>query len=443
MSSIHTSEVTVRGGGRIVGDLAVPGDKSISHRAAILGALAEGTTTIDGFVANLDCLATLDCVAALGASTHRDGDRVVVEGRGALVAPRGPLDARNSGTTMRLLAGAIAGAPIEAMLVGDASLSARPMERVAAPLRRMGADVVTSDGRPPITVRGRRLSPIVHVPEPPSAQVKSAVLLAGLAADGETRVAEHVRTRDHTERMLAAFGADCGHDGEAAWIRGPGRLRGTAIRVPGDVSSAAFLIALALVCEGSDVRVMGVGLNPSRTRILDLLDDLGAGIEVDGREAFGAEPSGDLRVRYRERLGRPDGRMLEIAPDTVAEIVDEVPVLAALATRTAGGIRFTGAGDLRRKESDRLAALAEGLGRMGAEVEETADSLTVFGPSRLRGAQVESWGDHRIAMALACAAMTAEGETTISGADAAAVSFPAFFEYLPDGAVTWSSTERG
>lgn len=434
----------MRGGGRIAGDLSIPGDKSISHRAAILAGLAEGTTTIDGFVANLDCLATLECIAALGASVRRDGDRVVVEGRGALVAPTGPLDARNSGTTMRLLSGAIAGSSIDATLVGDSSLSARPMERVAAPLRRMGADIVTSDGRPPITVRGRRpLSPIVHIPEPPSAQVKSAVLLAGLGAEGVTRVAERVRTRDHTERMLDAFGAETGRDADGAWVRGPGRLRGTAIRVPGDVSSAAFLLALALTCEGSDIRIVGVGLNPSRTRVLDLLDELGAAIEVDARESSAAEPSGDLRARYRERLGRADGRMLEVGPDTLAEIVDEVPVLAALATQTLGGIRFTGAGDLRRKESDRLAALADGLGRMGAEVEETADSLTVHGPVRLRGARVDSWGDHRIAMALACAAMAADGETTIVGADAAAVSFPEFFDYLPDGAMTWSSTERG
>jgi 3-phosphoshikimate 1-carboxyvinyltransferase len=314
------------------------------------------------------------------------------------------------------------------------------MERVARPLRLAGAEVATTDGHPPIRVRGRApLAPIDYAPEPPSAQVKSAILLAGLAADGVTRVGERVRTRDHTERLLRAFGAETGRDERGAWVCGPVALAGTAIEVPGDFSSAAFLVALALMCEGSDVTLSGVGLNPTRTRMLDLLADLGAEVEVSAVSHGAAEPMGDLRVRYQDRLGMRDGRMLEVGPDLVAEVIDEVPVLAALATRTVGGVRFTGAGDLRRKESDRLAALAEGLSRMGAEVEETPDSLAVRGPARLRGARVRSWGDHRIAMALACAAMTAEGVTELEDPAAAAVSFPDFFDHLPRGAVIRSA----
>jgi 3-phosphoshikimate 1-carboxyvinyltransferase len=444
MSSIHTSEARLEGGGRSTGEYSVPGDKSVSHRAAILAALAGGRTEIEGFADNLDCAATLACIAALGAVVTRDGDLVVVDSSQGLCDPVAPLDAKNSGTTTRLLAGAVAGRPVVATITGDASLRSRPMERVAVPLRRMGAEVATTDGRPPLTVAGRtRLSPIVWEPDPPSAQVKSAVLLAGLAAEGETHVLERVRTRDHTERMLPSFGVEAGSDARGAWVRGPARLTPARLRVPGDVSSAAFLVALGLLCKGSDLVVRGVGLNPTRTRVLDIFDDLGAGLEVVPSDASGGEPIGDLRIRYRERLGRADGRLIELGPDTVAEIIDEVPVLAAVATQTAGGIRFTGAGELRRKESDRIAALADGLGRMGAEVVEEADALTVRGPCRLRGARVFSWGDHRIAMALACAAMAAEGVTTIAGADAAAVSFPAFFDCFPAGSVLSGEVSRG
>jgi 3-phosphoshikimate 1-carboxyvinyltransferase len=441
MSSIDTPRVTLRAAGPALGERSLPGDKSISHRAAILGALADGTSTVTGFAANLDCAATLACVAALGARVEREGGVVRVTGVGAagFRAPDAPLDARNSGTTMRLLAGAIAGHAVDVVLAGDESLSSRPMERVARPLRLAGADVETTDGRPPIRVRGRaRLAPIDYASEPPSAQVKSAVLLAGLAAEGFTYARERVPTRDHTERMLQAFGAECSADDTGAWLSGPVTLQATDVAVPGDFSSAAFLVALALMCEGSDLTVRGVGLNPTRTRLLDILADLGADLHVRKVASNVNEPIGDIRARYTPRLGRADGRVVELGPATVAEIVDEVPVLAALATRTLGGIRFTGAGDLRRKESDRLAALAEGLGRMGARVEETSDSLAVYGPVRLRGAAVRSWGDHRIAMALACAAMTAEGDTTLEDPAAASVSFPDFYEHLPSGAVVRS-----
>lgn len=443
MSSIDTSEVHLRRAGAVVGARRVPGDKSISHRAAILGALARGTTTVTGFAGNLDCAATLACVGSLGAEVTRMEDeiRIVGVGEAGFRSPSEPLDAKNSGTTMRLLSGAIAGHAVEVTLTGDESLRSRPMERVARPLRLAGAEVETTDGRPPITIRGRaRLTAIDYTPEPPSAQVKSAILLAGLSAEGVTRVTERVRTRDHSERMLTAFGAEIGRDDSGVWIAGPVTLVGTAVDVPGDFSSAAFLLALGLMCEGSDLVVENVGLNPTRTRLLDLLTDIGASIEIVNR-TVAAEPAGDLRVRYTDRLGAADDRMLEVGADLVAEMIDEVPVLAALATRTVGGIRFTGAGELRRKESDRLAALAEGLSRMGAVVAETPDSLEVHGRARLHGATVRSWGDHRIAMALSCAAMTADGVTVLDDPAAAAVSFPQFFDYLPSGAVVGSADD--
>lgn len=442
MSSTDTSEVRLRPAGPVVGAMRVPGDKSISHRAAILGALARGTTVVRGFVNNLDCTATLDCVAALGARVERRGDTVTIEsgGANALRSPSSALDARNSGTTIRLLAGALAGLEIETELTGDESLQRRPMERVAVPLRRMGATVETTDGRPPIRVRGiSALEAITHDQEPPSAQVKSAIMLAGLSANGVTRVRERVRTRDHTERLLRAFGADAGTDPDGAWIAGPCRLRAADVDVPGDFSSAAFLVGLALLVPGSDVTIRGVSLNPTRTRLLDVLRDLGAEVDVSHDDPNAVEPTGTIRAVYTERLGPGADEPFEIGPATVAEIIDEVPILAALATRIEPGIRFSGAADLRNKESDRIAALAEGLGRLGARVHESRDSLTVGRGAELRGARVRSFGDHRIAMALACVALTARGDTTLEDPAAAAVSFPTFFDLLPAGSASWSS----
>ena len=441
MSSMPPTEVHLQRASRLGGVLKVPGDKSISHRAAILGALADGVTEISGFVSNLDCLATLDAVACLGARVTSDGDLVRVEGTGGFASASGTvaIDARNSGTTMRLLTGVCAARPGTTTLTGDQSLSRRPMERVARPLRRMGADVVTTEGHAPVAVTGREfLAPIDHEPETPSAQVKSAVLLAGLAAKGLTRVRERVRTRDHTERMLTCFGADAGSDADGSWVAGPARLAAASVTVPGDFSSAAFLIGLGLMTDGDGIVIGGVGLNPTRTRLLDLLAGLGARIEVRCANPGASEPVGDIEVRYSEILGARDGRLLDVGPECVAEIIDEVPLLAVLGSQTVGGIRFRGAADLRAKESDRIAAVAEGLGRMGADVRATGDSLEVRGPVRLHGARIRSWGDHRIVMAFACAAMCATGTTIIENPEAAAVSFPGFFDNLPEGSVQWS-----
>lgn len=441
MSSRAPSDVVLRRASQLTGTHRVPGDKSISHRAAMLGAFASGTTRIEGYAVNGDCLSTLACVAALGASVERSDSTVTIAspGRGGLVAPLDPLDAGNSGTTMRLLAGLLAGCDLDVTLAGDESLSARPMRRVANPLTSMGARVETTGGHAPIRVRGRSsLTAISYQPDPPSAQVKSAVLLAGLAADGVTRVRERVATRDHTERLLTAFGVETGRDDDVSWVRGPASLSPADITIPGDVSSAAFLFALALLVPGSDITVAGIGLNPTRTRLFDVLADLGAEISLT-EFVDAAEPYGDVRVRHTERLGPPDGEMYIVSADVVAEMIDEVPILAALATRTTGGIRFEGVGELRAKESDRVAAMEEGLSRLGASVRTTDDTMEVDGSQSLRGARVRSWGDHRIAMALGCLGVSIDGETNIEDAGAAAVSFPSFFDALPDGAVAWSA----
>lgn len=405
----------------------------------MFGAFSSGTTRIEGYGLNEDCLSTLACVESLGASVERSGASVRITGRGreSIASPDGPLDCGNSGTTMRLLSGLLAGCPIGVTLTGDESLSSRPMRRVANPLTSMGATVETTGGHAPLRIEGRsRLTAISYQPDPPSAQVKSAILLAGLVADGTTRVRESVHTRDHTERLLTAFGAESGREDDVAWVRGPVELTPAMVTVPGDVSSAAFLLALGLLVEGSDVTVAGIGLNPTRTRLLDVLAELGAGLELTNF-ADAAEPYGDVRAVHTDRLGPPDGSLLVLPADIVAEVIDEVPILAAVATRTTGGIRFEGVGELRAKESDRIAAMEEGLTRLGATVRSTQDVLEVAPCSTLRGAVVRSFGDHRIAMALACLAVSIDGETTIEDAGAAAVSFPDFFESLPEGSAVW------
>lgn len=438
MSRTAPPEAILRAAGPLSGEHSVPGDKSISHRAAILGAAALGTTRIVNFATNRDCEATLECVKALGARARIESDAIHLDGTGmAGLAPSGVLDARNSGTTIRLLTGLLAGVDVRSELTGDESLRSRPMERVARPLRAMGADVVTTDGHAPIFVRGRSpLAAVEHEPEQPSAQVKSAVLLAGLAANGRTRVVERVRTRDHTERMLAAFGAAAGDDERGAWIEGPAALASTEVVVPGDISSAVFLAAMAILLEGSDATLAGVGLNPTRTRVLDVLAGLGADLEIANTRVSGGEPAGDLRVRYSDRFGRRGP--LELGAADVAEMIDEIPILAVLATRIDGGVRIAGASELRKKESDRIAAVAEGLERMGARVAVAEDGLAVEGPVTLHGARIRTFGDHRIAMAFSCAALAAEGETVVEDAAVAGVSFPEFYDHLPRGAVRWN-----
>lgn len=432
--------VTVSPARSVSGELRVPGDKSISHRYALLGAIADGRTTIANYAPGADCASTLGCIAALGAVVSRtpapgdsDPPLVTIEGRGlrGLQASLSPLDCGNSGSTMRMLAGLIAAHPFISTMVGDASLSRRPMRRIMGPLTRMGATITATDGdRPPLTIHGTDLTGIEFAPETPSAQVKSAVLLAGLQAHGRTVVIEPAPTRDHTERALAAFGATVTitppalpASGATITIAGGQRLTGQSLTVPGDLSSAAFVAVAAAALPGSDVTITHVGLNPSRAALLDVLRRFGAIVDEQVEFDWHGEPVGRVRVRH--------GAMREvvITPAEVPEVIDELPVLATLGTY-GGSVTVSGAGELRVKESDRIAELVTGLRAMGADADERPDGFQVRAGRRLTGGTVHARHDHRLAMAFAIAALGATGDTHIDGADAVAVSYPAFFTDL-------------
>ena len=411
------------------GRFKVPGDKSISHRAAILGGLAEGDTLIRNYSSAADCASTLGCLEALGVAVSRDGEVVVVHGQGPerWREPSGPLDAGNSGSTLRMLAGPLAARPFRSVLTGDESLRRRPVERVAQPLRAMGARASGVDGRPPLTIDGGPLRGIAWELKVASAQVKTAVLLAGLQAEGTTSVREGQRSRDHTERLLPAFGAQVARDGLTTSVRGGQTLRGCPVDVPGDASSAAFLVVAALIRPSSEVRIDDVLLNPRRAAFVDVLRRMGGRIET-GVVRESPEPVGFIVARSSELRGTT------IGGDVMAELIDEVPALAVAAAHAEGPTTISDAAELRVKESDRIAALAEGLRQMGAEVEERPDGLVLAGGARLRGATVRAHDDHRIAMALGIAALAAHGETLVEGSECASVSFPDFWEILARGA---------
>ena len=405
----------------------MPGDKSISHRYALLGAIAEGATEINYFAASADCGSTLACLAGLGVSIDRREDTVTVHGEGplGLKAPASDLDAGNSGSTMRMLAGILAAQHFRSRLTGDASLSRRPMQRVIEPLTRMGARIAaTEGGRPPLAIEGGALSGIHYDLPVASAQVKSAILLAGLYADGVTGVVEPAATRDHTEIALEQFGAEVERQGRTISVAGGTRLQGQKVFVPGDFSSAAFFIAAALSLPESNLVIQNVGLNPTRTALLDLLVPMGGRVKVLNLDLVNGELIGDLHVASSELEGG------EIAPEYVPGLIDELPVLAVLGTRMERGLAFHGAAELRVKESDRLSAVAANLRRMGAEVEEWPDGLRVPGRQTLKGANIDTHSDHRIAMAFAVAGLLAEGATTIQHHGCTDISFPGFFELL-------------
>jgi 3-phosphoshikimate 1-carboxyvinyltransferase len=413
---------------QVRGRIRVPGDKSISHRYAILAALAEGTSTIRGYSPGADCAATLACLRALGVTLRRTGDfDLEIDGRGlrGLSAPQTPLDAANSGTTMRLMTGVLAAHRMRATITGDASLARRPMRRVIEPLQRMGARIDSHDGRPPLTIFGGHLYGTTHEPEVPSAQVKSALLLAGLQAEGRTNVLEPASTRDHTERALGAFGAGLHIEGRRITIDGGQRLRGRTVVVPGDLSSATFWTVLAAGIPGAEILIEGVGLNPTRTAVLDVLCRTGAEIHAQVQSEAAGEPVGWIRVAHR------DTRSFDIAPHEVPDLIDEIPALAALAALMPPGRELVveGAGELRVKESDRISALTQGLRRLGAAVEEYPDGFRL--QSRpLTGTTLDAAGDHRLAMAFAIAATGASSPTIITGASSVDVSYPGFFEAL-------------
>jgi 3-phosphoshikimate 1-carboxyvinyltransferase len=423
------SQVVVKPAVRIVGTIRVPGDKSISHRYALLAGLASGRSTLHRYAPGADCASTLQCLGAMGVQVHRD-DRapllVTIEGRGlrGLRPPLGPLDCGNSGSTMRMLAGVVAAHPFTATLIGDASLSRRPMQRVMDPLSQMGARFEATNGdRPPLTIYGSDLAGIEYAPRVPSAQVKSAVLLAGLQARGRSRVTEQTPTRDHTERALAAFGAVVERDGQSVAIAGGQPLTGIDARIPGDLSSAAFVLAAAAARPGSEVLIEDVGLNPTRTALLDVLTRLGVIVRTEQTAIWQGEPVGRIRVQAGT-IGH-----LEIGPETVPGIIDELPVLAALAA-AGGELRVTGAAELRVKESDRITSVVTGLRALGADADELPDGFHIRGNRPLHGGTVHAHEDHRLAMAFAVAALAASGPVVIEGADAAAVSYPTFFAEL-------------
>jgi 3-phosphoshikimate 1-carboxyvinyltransferase len=437
----------IRTARRLRGRLSVPGDKSVSHRAAMFAALAEGRTRIDNFSSSADCASTLGAMRGLGVKIEREGSVVLVEGAGAgegaprFVEPSGPLDCGNSGTTMRLLAGILAAQPFASVLTGDESLSRRPMRRVMAPLELMGARLSAADGHAPLRVEGRRpLRAVEYVSPVASAQVKSCVLLAGLGAEGRTRVTEPELSRDHTERMLRWFGVavesgfvrgDERADSFSVELKGPARLTARDVTVPGDISSAAFLVAAAAMLDGSEVTVEGVGLNPTRTGLLDRLKALGADVRGENVRERCNEPVGDVLARCAGRLRPVREGAGVVRGAAIPGLIDELPLLAVLGTHTEGGIEIRDARELRVKESDRISATAANLRAMGAQVEEFDDGLRVEGPADLHGARLQSYGDHRIAMAFAVAALSARGETEIEGAEeCVAVSFPEFFPLL-------------
>ena len=418
---------------RVRGRVRPPGDKSISHRYALLAAIADGDSTIRGYSTGADCASTLRCLEALGVKIQEEsrdsvrGREIRIAGRGirGLTPPPGVLDAGNSGSTIRMLAGILAAHPFRTAITGDDSLRRRPMRRIIVPLERMGARFTSDAGRPPLSIEGAsHLAAIDFEPEVPSAQVKSAVLLAGLHADGVTSVRESLPTRDHTERALRAFGGTVSNVYSTVSVTGGQRLRSCELVVPGDISSATFWMVAASALPGSEVTIEEVGLNPTRTGILDVLRRLGARVDVtDSRGGAAGEPMGTLVVSHGGL------RNTQVAPEEVPGLIDELPALAALATH-GGGLSVSGAQELRVKESDRISALAEGLRRMGAEIEERPDGFEVRATRRLRGGEVDALNDHRLAMAFAIAALGASGPTTIHDAGAAAVSYPEFFSVL-------------
>ncbi len=418
------SVTKVRPARRVQGALRVPGDKSIAHRYAIFAAIARGLSEFENFAPGADCRSTLTCIQGLGARVEFGADRrVTVVPPERLLAPARALDCGNSGSTMRMLAGVIAAQPFQSRMVGDESLSRRPMRRVVDPLTRMGARIQATDGHAPLTIDGGPLAGMAYSPEVPSAQVKSAVLLAGLHAEGTTSVTEPAQTRDHTERAMFAFGLTPRIEGLTVSVQPGGQAEGQRLTVPGDFSSAAFWLVAAAALPGSRIEIAGVGLNPTRTALLEVLRRFGARVTVHQTAMGAGEPLGTVVVEG-DRTGS-----VEISPEEVPGLIDELPAIAALAART-GTVTVHGASELRVKESDRISALVAGFRALGIEAEELADGFVIHGKGSPRGGVADAQGDHRMAMAFAVAALAADGPSHIEGADAVVISYPGFFETL-------------
>ena len=417
--------------GSISGSLRLPGDKSISHRYAILGAVAEGRTQIDNYSTGADCASTLDCLRSLGVSIHHRDTAVTIEGVGleGLQASAEPLRAANSGSTIRMLSGLLAGQAFETVIEGDESLTRRPMRRIITPLERMGAVIEARENRfPPLRIRGGALEPIDYDLPVASAQVKTAVLFAGLYAAGTTKVREPAPTRNHSEIALSEFGAEVAVEAGTIAVTGRPRLRGRNLRVPSDLSSAAFFLAAALLLPRSSLTLQGVGLNPTRTALLDVLRGMGADIEIRAERTLGGEAVGDVEARSPRDGGALRGGVIEGA--VTAALIDEIPVLTVLGAASEDGLVIRDAAELRVKETDRIAAAAANLSRLGAPVEVFDDGMKIPGRNRFRAAELDSFGDHRIAMAFTIAALRAEGPCTMRNAEVVSISLPEFFEGL-------------
>ena len=420
--------VECRKSGSLKGEIQVPGDKSISHRAVMLGSLAKGTTRITGFLQGADCLSTISCFEKMGVSIENTVDTVLVHGRGmrGLEKPEGVLDCGNSGTTMRLISGILSAQDFDVTLTGDASIQKRPMKRIMDPLSRMGASIksLPGNGCAPLYIQGRPLTGIHYASPVASAQVKSSVLLAGLYADGETAVTEPSLSRDHTERMLGLFGADIASEGTTARITPARELFAADIQVPGDISSAAYFIAAGLIVPGSQILIKNVGINPTRAGILEVCRKMGGDIRMLNRNEGRGEPTADLLVIHSSLKGTV------IEGDIIPTLIDELPVIAAMACFAEGETIIRDASELKVKESNRIAVMAQNLTAMGAQVRETEDGLRILGGRPLHGAVIDSHDDHRIAMTFAVAALCSQGETKIQGRECVNISYPAFYKDL-------------
>jgi 3-phosphoshikimate 1-carboxyvinyltransferase len=404
-------------------------DKSISHRAIIFSSLAKGKSIIKNFLRAKDPLSTMNAFRALGVEITDKGEDIIINGKGiyGLKEPSNVIDCGNSGTTIRMLSGVLAGNPFFSVLTGDESLRTRPMGRVINPLRQMGAEIIArgENRYPPIAIKGKKLQPIKYAMPVASAQVKSAILLAGLYTDGKTEIIEPAKSRDHTERILPAFGADIEVEGLHVRIKGGTELKGAEVHVPGDFSSAAFFIVAALLIRDSDMTIEGVGMNPTRTGLISALKGMGAEIEIFNIRNVSGEPIADIHCK-----GDAELKAIHITKENIPGLIDEFPILCVAATQASGTTIIRGAEELRVKESDRIKSMATELKKMGAEIEEFEDGLSITGKKELKGAIIESYRDHRIAMALSIAALIADGTSTINGVSSVNISFPGFFEIL-------------
>lgn len=421
---------TMTGIHKLKGTISVPGDKSISHRAVMFGAIAEGETLITNFLPGADCLSTMACFKSMGVEIEAlDPQTVRVKGKGlhGLKEPEDILDVGNSGTTFRLISGILAGQPFTSTLTGDASIRKRPMKRVNEPLQKMGAVIIgRKEGNfAPISIKGASLRPIDYTSSVASAQVKSAIILAGLYADGPTSVTEPHLSRDHTERMLRYLGADITTEGTRVTVKGNPVLSGKPIEVPGDISSAAFLMAAAAILPGSKLRINRVGVNPTRTGMLDVLKNMGADIQLVNQATVNGEPIADIII-----TGGKDLQPANIGGDMIPRLIDEIPVIAVMAAFAKGETVIRNAAELKVKESNRIATVTAELQKLGVDITETEDGMIIKGGAPLKGAVCSSYHDHRIAMAVAVAALAAEGETVIHDAECVDVSFPGFYELL-------------